>query len=87
MSPKNSYDEERLAKLMRTLPPAPQAWVRAAQELPHARREIDEIAARVEADHEFRAAATADLEAALEAAGYEVDPSLMPALRARLESF
>ena len=46
--------------------------------------EIDEIAARVEADQEFRAAVTADLEAALEAAGYEIDPSLLPALRARL---
>jgi hypothetical protein len=82
----NSYDEERLARLLRMLPPAPEAWVAAAQELPQARREIDEIAAREEADHEFRAAVTADLEAALEAAGYEVDPSLLPALRARLGS-
>lgn len=82
----NPYDEERLARLLRTLPPAPEAWVAAAQELPRARREIDEIAARAEADHEFRAAATADLEAALAAAGYEVDPSLLPALRARLET-
>jgi hypothetical protein len=79
------YDEERVAELLRTLPPAPEAWVKAAQELPKARREIDEIAARVEADKDFRAAVTADLEAALEAAGYEVAPSLMPALRARLE--
>jgi hypothetical protein len=80
------YDEERVAELLRTLPPAPEAWVKAAQELPRARREIDEIAARVEADKEFRAAVTADLEAALEAAGYEIDPSLLPALRARLSS-
>ena len=86
MSTNSPYDEERLAKLLRTLPPAPEAWVAAAQELPRARREIDEIAARAEADHEFRAAVTADLEAALEAAGYEVDPSLLPALRARLQS-
>jgi hypothetical protein len=80
------YDEERVAELLRTLPPAPKAWVEAAQELPRARREIDEIAARVEADKEFRAAVNADLEAALEAAGYEVAPSLMPALRARLSA-
>jgi hypothetical protein len=79
------YDEERVAELLRTLPPAPEAWVKAAQELPKARREIEEIAARAEADEEFRAAVTADLEAALEAAGYEISPSLMPALRARLE--
>jgi hypothetical protein len=80
------YHEERVAELLRTLPPAPEAWVKAAQELPGARREINEIAARVEADKEFRAAVTADLEAALEAAGYDLDPSLLPALRARLSS-
>jgi hypothetical protein len=79
------YDEERIGELLRTLPPAPEAWVKAAQELPRARREIEEIAARVEADKEFRAAVTADLEAALEAAGYDISPSLMPALRARLD--
>jgi hypothetical protein len=86
MTTESGYDEERVAELLRTLPPAPEAWVRAAQELPQARREIDEIAARVEADKEFRAAVTADLEAALEAAGYDIDPSLLPALRARLSS-
>ena len=41
------YDEERIAELLGALPPAPEAWVNAAQELPKARREIDEIAARV----------------------------------------
>jgi len=85
MNEESRYDEERIGELLRTLPPAPEAWVKAAQELPRARREIEEIAARVEADKEFRAAATADLEAALEAAGYEVSPELMPALRARLD--
>jgi phage shock protein A len=80
------YDEERLAKLLRALPAAPAAWVEAAQELPRARREIEEIAARAEADEQFRAAVTADLERALEAAGYDVDPSLLPALRERLSA-
>jgi sirohydrochlorin ferrochelatase len=60
--------------------------VKAAQELPRARQEIEEIAARVEADKEFRAAVTADLESALEAAGYELDPSLLPTLRNRLSA-
>ena len=78
------YDEERVAELLRTLPPAPEAWVKAAQELPRARAEIEEIAARFEADKEFRAAMTADLEAALEAAGYDVDPRLLPELRTRI---
>jgi hypothetical protein len=80
------YDEERVAELLRTLPPAPEAWVKAAQELPKARRQMDEILVQFEADKEFRAAATADLEAALEAAGYELDPSLLPELRERLSS-
>jgi hypothetical protein len=80
------YDEERVAELLRTLPPAPESWVKAAQELPGARAEINEIAARVEADKDFRAAVTADLEAALAAAGYDLDPSMLPALRARLSS-
>ena len=80
------HDEERLAALLKMLPPAPEGWVKAAQELPRARREIDEIATRVQEDADFRAAVTADLEAALEQAGYDVDPSLLPELRDRLAS-
>ena len=77
-------DEERVAGLIRVLPPAPEGWVKAAQELPRARREMDEIVARAEADREFRAAVIADLETARENAGYEIDSSLMPELRQRL---
>jgi hypothetical protein len=80
------HDEERLAELLRALPPAPQGWVEAAQELPRARREIDEIVARAEADQKFRAAVMADLEAALEQAGYDVDPRLLPEIKDRLTS-
>jgi hypothetical protein len=79
-------DEERVAGLIRALPPVPEGWVKAAQELPRARREMDEIVARAEADREFRAAAIADLETALQDAGYEVDSSLIPELRQRLTS-
>jgi hypothetical protein len=86
MNPMHEHDEERLAELLRSLPPAPDGWVKAAQELPRARQEIEEIAARVEADHEFRAAVTADLEAALAAAGYDLDPSLLPLLRDRISA-
>ena len=75
-----------MAQLLKMLPPAPEGWVKAAQELPRARREIDEIAARAEADAEFRAAMIANLEVALEQAGYEVDPSLLPELRDRLST-
>jgi hypothetical protein len=65
------YTEERIGSLLRLLPPAPEGWVRAAQELPAARATFDEIVARAEADLEFRQALIADLERALEDAGYE----------------
>jgi hypothetical protein len=80
----NAYDEERLAKLIAALPPAPEGWVRAAQELPAARSEMDELVARAEADEEFRRKVIADLEAALRDSGYEPDPVRVAALRARL---
>jgi hypothetical protein len=78
------YDEERLAQLLRLLPPAPEGWVRAAQELPLAAKGLDEIVRRAEEDAEFRARLVADLEQALLAAGYEPDPALVEALRLRL---
>jgi hypothetical protein len=81
-----AFDEERLARLIRALPPAPEGWVRAAQELPLARAELDEIVARAEADAAFRARLVADLEAALEAEGYERDPVVVEALRARFKA-
>jgi hypothetical protein len=82
----HSYDEERLGKLLGAFPPPPEGWVQAAQELPRARREMDDIVARAEADAEFRAAVMKDLETALEAAGYDVAPRNLPALRERLEA-
>ncbi len=81
-----SFDEERLARLIRALPPAPDAWVRAAQELPLARSGFDAIVGRAEADAEFRERLVADLEAALEAEGYERDPAVVEALRVRFKS-
>lgn len=80
------YDEERLAQLLSALPPAPLAWVQAAQELPFARRELDEIVARATADVEFRAALIADLETALAQEGYEPDERFLGELRKRLVS-
>jgi len=79
-------DEERLARLIRALPPAPEAWVRAAQELPLARSELDQIVTRAEADAEFRTRLVADLEAALAAEGYEPSPGLVRVLRVRFKS-
>ena len=78
------YDEERLGVLLRILRPAPTGWVRAAQELPAARRTFDEIVARAEEDLVFRSLLIADLEQALAAEGYEPDRRIITELRERL---
>ncbi len=80
----SDFPEERLATLLMMLPPAPEGWVRAAQELPLARKGLDEIVRRAEQDAAFRARLVADLEEALQAEGYEPDPALIEALRTRL---
>ncbi len=82
----NGYDEERIAELLRLLPPAPVGWLRAAQELPAARSEVEGLAARAEQDIALRARVVADLEAALEAEGIEATPSVVAALKARLDA-
>lgn len=84
MTPDRRYDELRLGELLRALPPAPEGWVRAAQELPRMRRGLDDIVARAVADAEFRRALIEDLEAALRAEGYEPDAVPLDELRRRL---
>jgi len=80
----SAYDIERLSRLIGMLPPAPEAWVRAAQELPGARRELETIVERAEADAAFRAALVADLESALRAEGVEPTLPLLDELRRRV---
>ena len=84
MTQNDSYDEARLAELLRMLPPAPEGWVAAAQELPRVRMTLDSIVERAVADAEFRQALIADLEAALSAEGYEPDQVPLDELRKRL---
>ena len=81
-----NYNEETLAELLRTLPAPPQAWVRAAQEIPLARRGLDDIVERARADQAFREALVVDLERALQDAGYDADPALADAVRERFSS-
>jgi hypothetical protein len=80
----NETREEILAELLRALPPAPPAWVMAAQELPLARQTMDELVARAEADAAFRKTLLADLESALAAEGVEPTRPLLDAIRERL---
>jgi hypothetical protein len=81
----NAYDEERIGRLLRLLPPAPQGWVQAAQELPAARAMLDELVARAEQDAAFRLHLQADLERAVAEAGYEPSPYVVSQLRLLLE--
>jgi hypothetical protein len=85
MTPDGRYDESRLGELLRALPPAPEGWVKAAQELPRVRREMDDIVGRAVADAEFRRALIEDLEAALRNEGYELDAMPLDELRKRLD--
>ena len=78
------YDEEGLGRLIGLLEPAPEGWVRAAQEIPAFRRMLDEIIARAEADQAFRDALVADLEAAIADAGYEPEPRVVEEVRRRI---
>jgi hypothetical protein len=75
----------QLAELLARLPPAPEALVRAAQELPAARAGLDDLVARATADAAYRRAVLEDLERALRGAGVAPKPSLVRMLRRRLE--
>jgi hypothetical protein len=80
----SGHDE--LGRLIAALPPAPEGWIRAAQELPAARRGIDDIVAKAEADAAYRERVIADLESALAAEGIEPTPSILDELRTRFRS-
>ena len=86
MTSTGRYDEERLGELLRALPPAPEGWVRDAQELPRSRRELDDIVARAVADEAFRKALIEDLDRALRDVGYEPESLPLEELRRRLSS-
>jgi hypothetical protein len=76
--------EERLAALLALLPPAPEAWLEAARQLPAARAQIDGIVARAERDAAYRARVVSDLEQALAADGIESSEALLRELARRL---
>jgi hypothetical protein len=79
------YHEERLGRLVGLLPPAPEGWVRAAQEIPAFREMLDDIVGRAESDRAFRDALIADLEAAISAAGYEPEPRVVEEVRRQID--
>jgi len=80
------YTEEQLASLIGALPPAPTAWVKAAQELPAARQVIDSLVERAHADAAERRAILANLQSSLRQAGVEPRRNLIDELRRRLSA-
>jgi hypothetical protein len=76
-----THDEEHIAELLRELPPAPASWTAAAKELPRARRALAAIERDVLQGAPARALETAELERALEAAGFPPTAELVDALR------
>lgn len=85
-------DTQEVARLLGSLPTAPDAWVEAAKEIPRTQRDLgdferqtEEIIALTTAKTSFREACIADLEQALLAEGYEPDPALVDELRRRLD--
>ncbi|HTU30421.1 MAG TPA: hypothetical protein VMF07_13645 [Solirubrobacteraceae bacterium] len=78
------FDESQIARLLAALPPAPDAWVHAAQQLPAARAALDTLVARAETSVEARESTLRDLEAALEAEGLAPEPAVVAELLARL---
>ena len=85
MTPVPAYDEERLGELLSSLPPAPEAWVKAAQNLPIARKGVDEIVERAEEDEEYRRRVIEDPKAALEEAEVVAHIDAIEILRRRLD--
>lgn len=81
-----TYDEQRLGELLRTLPPAPPDWIRAACELPAARAGLDALVERAQHDAGFRHKLVADLEQGLRTAGVEPRRDVVDHLRRHLET-
>jgi NADPH-dependent 2,4-dienoyl-CoA reductase/sulfur reductase-like enzyme len=80
----SSFDEEHLGELLSALPPAPDAWVRSAKEIPRTRAGVEKIVERAEADDEYRRRVVADPEAALEAADVAAHADAVEILRRKL---
>jgi type VI protein secretion system component VasF len=80
-----SYHEEQLGELLSALPPAPQAWVEAAKELPFARQRLEEIIDRAMADEDYRRRVVAEPERVLEEADVVAHAENVQIIRRRLD--
>jgi hypothetical protein len=80
-----SYDEEHLGELLSALPPAPEAWVRAAKEFPLALQRLDEIVERAKADDNYRLRVVANPVWALQEADVVAHANTIEIIRKRLD--
>jgi hypothetical protein len=80
-----AYDEEKLGEILGALPPAPEAWVRAAKDLPLMQQGLDEIVQRAEVDEEYRRRVIENPVAVLEEAEVVAHVDAVEILRRRLD--
>jgi hypothetical protein len=80
-----AYDEEKLGEILGALPPAPEAWVRAAKDLPLMQQGLDEIVQRANADEEYRRRVIENPLAVLEEAEVVAHVDAVEILRRRLD--
>jgi hypothetical protein len=79
------HDEEHLGDLLSALPPAPEAWVRTAKEMPVAQQRLADIVERAEADEDYRRRVVTDPESALEEADVVAHAGNIEIIRRRLD--
>jgi hypothetical protein len=72
-----SMDETDLEQLLRLLGPAPETWVRTAQELPFVRDEVAAILERAAASSSFREALAEDAQGTLSREGLELNADVV----------
>jgi hypothetical protein len=77
-------DDRQLEHLLRLLPPAPEAWVRAAQELPFVRDEVAAILERAAASSTYRDALLRDPADTLSREGHELSADVVAHILRRL---
>jgi hypothetical protein len=79
-----NIDNHDLENLLRLLEPAPEAWVRTAQELPFVRDEVSEILERAAASPSFREALRVDAQGALRREGHDLTADVVAHILRRL---
>jgi len=80
-----AYDEQKLGELLSALPPAPESWVKAAQELPLMQQGLDEIVERATMDENYRRRVIQDPQTALEEADVVAHAEHIEIIRRRLD--